>query len=163
MTLSDNPFAVLSAVAAPAILTNACSLLSLNTANRLARAVDRTRVVLNLRGDLPTGHHDLPIFARQLDYLHRRGRMLLTCLQLFHLALAMFAGTALVAIAGSAFVAYDMPLAFHAAAVIGFIVGSSGVLAIAIGCSLMVRETQLAMQGLSEEHALTHHKPGEAV
>ena len=33
--LNENPFAVLTAVVAPAILTNACSVLSLGTANRI--------------------------------------------------------------------------------------------------------------------------------
>ena len=42
---SDNPFAALTIVVAPAILTNASSVLCLGTANRLARVVDRTRVV----------------------------------------------------------------------------------------------------------------------
>src|ERR1700719_4794222 len=40
-----NPLAVLTAVGAPAILTNACSVLALGTSSRLARVVDRTRVV----------------------------------------------------------------------------------------------------------------------
>ena len=44
-TGGGNPFAVLTAVVAPAILTNACSVLALGTSNRLARVVDRTRVV----------------------------------------------------------------------------------------------------------------------
>jgi len=44
-TVAGNPFAVLTAVVAPAILTNACSVLALGTSNRLARVVDRTRVV----------------------------------------------------------------------------------------------------------------------
>jgi len=41
----NNPFGVLTSVVAPAILTNACSVLALGTSNRLARVVDRTRVV----------------------------------------------------------------------------------------------------------------------
>ena len=44
-TLGSNPFGVLTSVVAPAILTNACSVLALGTSNRLARVVDRTRVV----------------------------------------------------------------------------------------------------------------------
>src|SRR5260370_35671170 len=40
-----NPFAVLTGVVAAAILTNACSVLALGTSSRLARVVDRTRVV----------------------------------------------------------------------------------------------------------------------
>lgn len=43
--ISENPFAALTTVVAPAILTNASSVLCLGTANRLARVVDRTRVV----------------------------------------------------------------------------------------------------------------------
>jgi hypothetical protein len=38
-----NPFAVLSLIVAPAVLTNACSVLVLSTSNRLARATDRVR------------------------------------------------------------------------------------------------------------------------
>ena len=41
MDPQSNPFAVLSLIAAPAILTNCCSLLAMSTSNRLARAVDR--------------------------------------------------------------------------------------------------------------------------
>ena len=38
-----NPFAAFSMIVAPAILTNAASVLAMSTSNRLARAVDRAR------------------------------------------------------------------------------------------------------------------------
>src|SRR5690606_11582660 len=41
--MEGNPFAVLSLIVAPAILTNASSVLVMSTSNRLARAVDRGR------------------------------------------------------------------------------------------------------------------------
>ena len=41
--IGGNPFAVLTAIVAPAILTNASSVLALGTSNRLGRVVDRTR------------------------------------------------------------------------------------------------------------------------
>ncbi|HWF02554.1 MAG TPA: hypothetical protein VHA06_02655, partial [Candidatus Angelobacter sp.] len=44
--VSDSPFAVLTLIAAPAVFTNASSLLSLGTGNRLGRVVDRTRAVV---------------------------------------------------------------------------------------------------------------------
>ena len=40
---SAGPFAALSLIVAPAILTNACTLLIMSTSNRLARAVDLAR------------------------------------------------------------------------------------------------------------------------
>jgi hypothetical protein len=41
--LTQNPFAALTAVMAPAVLTNASTVLCLGTNNRIARVVDRTR------------------------------------------------------------------------------------------------------------------------
>lgn len=43
MTSDANPFAALSLIVAPAILTNACSVLIMSTSNRFARTVDRAR------------------------------------------------------------------------------------------------------------------------
>ena len=43
MSRESNPFAALSLIAAPAILSNACSVLILGTSNRFARAVDRSQ------------------------------------------------------------------------------------------------------------------------
>jgi hypothetical protein len=40
---TTNPFAVLSLIVAPAILTNASCVLVMSTSNRLARVVDRAR------------------------------------------------------------------------------------------------------------------------
>jgi uncharacterized protein DUF2721 len=56
MPPDPNPFATLSLVVAPAILTNVCSVLVSSTSARFARAVDRAR--------------DL---ARQLDAADRSG------------------------------------------------------------------------------------------
>ena len=41
--LAANPFAVLTFIVAPAILTNASSVMALGTSNRFARAIDRAR------------------------------------------------------------------------------------------------------------------------
>ena len=44
--LDTNPFAILTFIAAPAVLTNASSVLALGTSNRFARAIDRTRAMI---------------------------------------------------------------------------------------------------------------------
>jgi hypothetical protein len=152
MLAGDNPFAILTAVAAPAILTNACSVLALGTANRIARVVDRSRAVIKLRAG---EGHDVreSSYARQIAILRKRSRLLMNALRFFYAALAMFASTALIAIVGSAFVTFGFTAEFHAAAVLGLAVGSLGVIGIATGCALMVRETHLAIHALQEEHA----------
>ena len=150
---TNNPFAVLTAVAAPAILTNACSVLALGTSNRIARVVDRTRVVVAQKlslGPQAPGYDD---YVRQLDKLRERAQLLIRALRLFYTALAMFAGTALIAIVGSVLVAFEATAAFHMAAIFGIIIGTVGVLAITVACAHMVRETRLAIHTLTDEHA----------
>ncbi len=52
MEPSINPFAAVSLIVAPAILTNASAVLAMSTSNRLARAADRAR---ELRACLDAG------------------------------------------------------------------------------------------------------------
>ena len=150
----NNPFMILTAVAAPAILTNACSVLALGTANRIARVVDRSRVVMKAQaGEKPKSRHH-KAYALQIEKLRVRGALLLRALRLFYASLGMFAATALTAIVGSALVAFDFNIAFHAAAVFGFVVGALAVIGVVAGCAMMVRETQLAVQSVHEEYDL---------
>ena len=44
--LENNPFGILTFIVAPAILTNASSIMALGTSNRFARAIDRARSLL---------------------------------------------------------------------------------------------------------------------
>jgi len=74
--VSDSPFAVLTLIAAPAVFTNASSVLALGTGNRLARVVDRTQtLVRELHGteaDKPTKE----LWVRHLGRLEQRGALL---------------------------------------------------------------------------------------
>jgi hypothetical protein len=69
--IAGNPFAVLTAVVAPAILTNASSVLALGTSNRLARVVDRTRIVAAELDAFEPGSPDYQRWAAQLEPLGR--------------------------------------------------------------------------------------------
>ena len=57
--LSQNPFALLSLIAAPAVLTNAASVLVMSTSNRLARVDDQARELAKRL----EATHDLPYFV----------------------------------------------------------------------------------------------------
>ena len=80
---------MLTAVVAPAILTNACSVLSLGTANRIARVVDRTRVVIAMRASLEKGSSAGSGYSRQLERLAMRGQLLLKALGIFYASLVL--------------------------------------------------------------------------
>jgi hypothetical protein len=96
---AGNPFAVLTAIVAPAILTNASSVLALGTSNRLGRVVDRTRVVYGDLAATEPGSLEHQEWTDQLRALQKRGEMLLRALRLFYATLGLFATTALVSVA----------------------------------------------------------------
>lgn len=156
--LGNNPFAVLTAIVAPAILTNASSVLALGTSNRLARVVDRTRVVY---ADLAESAPESEVHTEwmdQLNALRTRGQMLLRALRLFYAALGLFATSALVSVGGSVATYYGQKVLFEVAAGLAVMTGASAVIGLATGCTLMVHETRLAVQSLNKEAEIWKHQ-----
>lgn len=150
-SVAENPFAVLTAIVAPAILTNASSVLALGTSNRLARVVDRTRVVAAELAGFEPGSPGDQLWTAQLGPLQVRAQMLLKALRLFYAGIGLFATSALVSVCGSIAAYYGQRLLFEAAAGLAVLTGASAVLGLAFGCVIMIRETQFAVQSLAKE------------
>lgn len=157
--MTDSPFAVLTTVVAPAILTNACSVLALGTSNRIARVVDRVRVISDRIMALPADDPECVYWGKQLGGLRQRARYLFWALRLIYAALGAFALAALIAIVGSALAVTGVEPVFQASAIAGLIVGTAGVAGLAIGCVLMVNEVRLALNQTQDEaeFASSHH------
>jgi hypothetical protein len=147
----DNPFAVLTAIVAPAILTNACSVLALGTSNRVARVVDRTRVLAAELVKFGEGERGSTHRLRQIERLRVRARLLMSALRLVYAALGSFAACAVISVIGALATAYELPLLYHVSAVVALLLGLGAVSALVLGCSKMVAETRLALLGMSEE------------
>jgi len=147
--VAADPFPILTVVVAPAVLTNASSVLALGTNNRLARVADRTHAVTAQLAKLEPGAREHDVSAAELASLQTRAQLLLRALRCFYLCLGLFASSALISIAGSIVVFYGWPSAFRIAAGIGVVCGASAVIALVCGCVLMIRETQLAVEGLA--------------
>jgi hypothetical protein len=105
MDAEANPFAVLSLIVAPAILTNASSLLAMSTTNRLARATDRAReLARQLEETSDLSSHEAERRLGELTAAGRRSVMLVTALRSFYIALGSFASAALFALLGAVLV-----------------------------------------------------------
>ena len=151
--VSDSPFAVLTLIAAPAVFTNASSVLSLGTGNRLARVVDRTRTLVK---ELHSGEIDpatRSLWINHLGRLEKRGALLVRAMSFFYGAIGCFAAASLVSILGATVVTHHQ-WAFQAIAVISFILGTVGFVGLAVGCSFLVNETRLALRSIYEEAQL---------
>ena len=159
---TENPFAVLTTVVAPAVLTNACSVLCLGTSNRVARVVDRSRVVAGELGRLGPGSDERESWEDQLEVLRARAHSLLWSLRVFYAALASFALAALTALIGSASASLDQQWLFRVAAGIGLAAGLVGVTGLALGCALMVNEVRLAIKQIGKEAESDLPRRGES-
>jgi hypothetical protein len=156
--MPDNPFAVLTTVVAPAILTNASSVLCLGTGNRIARVVDRTRAIMAEMPGIEVGTVEYQSRMQQLARLGERSTLLLRALRIFYATLGAFAAAALIAVIGSAFSLYDWPLLFYGTAGLGLLIGAGAVTGLVSGCVLMVQETRIAVAFIAEEAAVARSR-----
>jgi hypothetical protein len=150
-TFAESPFAALTIIVAPAILTNASSVLALGTGNRIARVVDRTRV---LAAGLATIAPESPRAAAYREHLGRlrvRGHLLLRALRCFYASIGSFAAAALISVVGSVVADSASDPAFRLVALLGLVSGAVGVGGLVVGGAVMVRETRLAIDFLDRE------------
>jgi hypothetical protein len=147
-----NPFAALSLIVAPAILTNASAVLAMSTSNRLARAVDRARELLR-HAENEQDEDERSQYMRDLGLTQDRAVMLLRVLRSFYVALAGFALATLLSLIGAASAA-AAPRPFVAGIeLLGLADGVVGVSALMHGAVVLVRETRIAVTHLQERVA----------
>ena len=149
---TGNLFALLTLIVAPAVLTNASSVLALNTANRFGRVVERVR---QLGEEIECNPNDAGLQSarlRHLERLQRRAAMLLHAQTCIYAALGLFVTTALLSILGGS-LGQGHPGEYRVAGAGGLIVGTSAAVSLVAGCFLLVKETRLAVVSLSEEAA----------
>ncbi len=149
--LMTSPFTALGAVAGPAVLTNACSVLALGTSNRLGRVVDRTRIIVRELRALQPDDVERPGLVSQLETMEQRSVMLLSALRAFYAALGLFASAALLSAIGGGMALYTQSIAFIATAALALGAGVAAVVSLVRGCVVMIDETRIAVRGLQEE------------
>lgn len=152
LDLADNPLGLLTFIAAPAILTNASSILTLGTGNRFARAIDRARALSKELGDHPHGDDPMTTFRRrQLEFAERRTLILVRALTAFYVSVGSFGAASLISlVAGALFVA-QQDLARQIALGIALTAGVAGVGGLVTGSGILVYETRLTLFILREE------------
>jgi|SRR5436309_1722699 len=153
--VGDNPFAVLTLIAAPAVFTNASSVLALGTGNRLARVVDRTRQLTNqLRDAAAQNTSETEMDLRHITRLEQRASRLVRAMGYFYTSIGSFAAASLISIFGAVLAGQQSRVPFVVIGGLSFIAGSVGFVGLVVGCSLLVSETRLALHSLSEEAQL---------
>lgn len=150
-TVTDNPFAVLTLIAAPAVFTNASSVLALGTGNRLARVVDRTRLLTKQLRDATQNTSETEMDLRHITRLEQRAARLVRAMGHFYMSIGAFAAASLISIFGAVLAGHQANVPFAVIGSLSFIAGAIGFVGLVVGCVLLVGETHLALRSLSEE------------
>ena len=153
MEALSSAVAVLTAMITPAVLISACGALILSTSTRLARVVDRVRLLINDFEEMmmKTQDADVELFEErravifnQLDKLTTRTRLLQKSMRVFYLSLGVFVGTSvaigLVAAVGRPNWAW-----------VPVVLGLTGACGLFYGSVLLIRESRLAQESLNAE------------
>ena len=155
LSIAQSPFAVVTFIAAPALLTNASSVLAMSTINRMLRTRDRMRE-LYLQSE--EGKERKPdasrIFMDQVNRVEKQGVLLLRGLRAIYVALAAFASATLVTLLGAALVPFQEAILFRLLAGLGIVLGFVGVGGLVVGTLSLFQATQLSLASIREEAAL---------
>ena len=150
--LGTNPLGILTFIVAPAILTNASSVMTLGTSNRFARAIDRARALATeVEGKELDPDPLVVLRLRQLRAAERRIMFLVRALTGFYVSVGAFATASLVSLLGAVFFVARQELPRHIALGIALLAGVVGVLGLAVGSLLLVAESRMAMRILQVE------------
>ncbi len=155
--VEQSPFAVFTFLVAPAILTNASTLLALGTSNRLARGVDRQRAIAAaLLIDPATGKSASPVITPELAQEQfvpsaRRVRVLIRALRAFYLAIGSFAAGTCVAMFGAIAGYFENHAMANVGVIAMLVMAGVGVVAIVMGSIFLVSETTETLRLLSAE------------
>lgn len=162
----NSPFVVFSFLAAPAILTNASTVLALSTSNRLARASDRARTAA--AAIVGTTNPDDPMVRfQQMDFQMaiKRAGFLISALRRFYMAAGCFAAGTCMALMGALVNYSGVHVLDTFTQLATVLVALAGVGGLVHGCFILFHETRIAMNTLLEQHAAittwraTHQAP----
>ncbi len=153
-SLVSNPFAVLSLIGAPAILTNAASVLAMSTSNRFLRASERMRALsARLDGGTETDAVHAMLIV-QVQRVERQAVMLLHGLGAAYVALGSFATASLISILGAALASSSFHAGFEVAVALALGAGILGAGGLVTGCFNLFRATRLSMLNIAAEAAM---------
>src|SRR5271170_4280725 len=156
--LTNNPFAVLTFIAAPAILTNATSVLAMSTINRWLRALDRMHELLKeSEGGIPPDEK----FIERVNHVERQAMMLLGALHWIYVALGAFAAATLVTLLGGVAGEFGNELVTRVVVGLGLLLGFIGVGGLIGGCAHLFRATQFSLANIHAEAAIIRARHGQ--
>lgn len=140
-------YAILTAMLAPAFFLTATASLLMSANSRLARVIDRARVLLKELSETDDPD-DITLIERRIAMQRRRSLIILRSQQLLYTAISFFVGTSLTVAMDSFF--------GHRFGVLPTALAVCGVLAMFTASLLLARESALAVSAVNDEMDHAH-------
>lgn len=157
--VSQNPFAVMTFIAAPAILTNASSILTLSTSTRLMRCLDR---INQLTEKIDSGELSLELrqtYFKQIQLSHRQSRQFLVALRAIYATLASFAIASFMAIIGAAIASFSPHSVIEGFGIASLVAGGFGVFGFVWSSINLIKASRITLVIMQEDmQHLARHK-----
>ena len=155
---TQSPLAVLTLIAAPALLTNATTVLAQSTINRMLHTRERMHELFARSEAGGLSDSDRDHMVEQVNRVERQAEVLLRALRSIYVALAAFAAATLVTLLGEGLVIFWGISWFRTMAEAGlalFLVGVGGLI---FGSGNLLRATHLSLGSMRAEAALIRRR-----
>ena len=154
MDVPTNPFAILTFISAPAVLTNASCVLLFGTGNRYGRAIDRVHELAEVvEGKAGLDEGELQLRIRQLSAAETRTQLIVRALTCCYSAVAGFVASTLVSLISAVLISTGIRGGGEFSFALAFLTGSFGVLTMIAGAIMLARETRFSFLVLREERS----------
>jgi hypothetical protein len=149
--LSQSPFAIVTFIVAPAMLTNASSVLAMSTINRMLRTRERMSELYAQSEAKDGPAENREYLLRQVNRVERQGLLLLKALRSIYVALGSFAAATLVTLIAAVLEQAHLASWYRPLTISGLLAGSVGVGTLIVGAMLLFHATRLSLASISEE------------
>jgi hypothetical protein len=155
----NSPFDVVTFIAAPALLTNASSVLAMSTINRMLRTRDRMHdLYAKSRAGGVTDEESVHL-VEQVDRVEKQAILMLGALRSIYVALGAFVTSTLVTLLGAGLAPLLGGSWLNVLAGFGVAVGFVGIGGLVLGCWDLFYATRISLVTIREEAQLVreHH------
>ena len=160
-SLTHSPFAVLTFIVAPALLTNSTSVLALSTINRMLRTRERMHELFARFDAGSLADSEAARLIEQVNRVEKQAVFILRALHSIYVALGAFAAATLVTLLGAVLGPFQGAIWFRALVGLGLALGFVGVGGLVLGSVNLFRATQLSLINIREEAAVIRERQSQ--
>jgi hypothetical protein len=155
---TQSPFAVLTLIGAPALLTNTSSVLALSTTTRMLRTRERMEALLARSATADLSPIESARLVETVNRVELQAGLLLGSLRAIYTALAAFSAATLTTLLGAALAPYQGAFWFRGLTWMALALGLAGVSGLVFGCAKLFQATQLSMVMTREEAGIIRER-----